>query len=146
MQAALSEGSWSFKGGRNAVDSAALLRPDCVLFFLTPPLSPTQMFADLPATLVLDPDLVNRGEYIDHGTFGDIYHGSVYPSVTATVRAGGEGVGLMHDCKIAGMVAWEAWDYISVQLYTCVCAVVVYVVVMNLVGCKNAILFFSLPG
>ena len=46
------------------------------------------MFADLPSHFLLEPACVDKGEYIDHGTFGDIYHGSVYPSVTATVSTG----------------------------------------------------------
>ena len=34
---------------------------------------------------MLDADCVDKGEYVDHGTFGEIYHGAVYPSVHATV-------------------------------------------------------------
>lgn len=46
---------------------------------------PLQVFADLPSSYLLNPACVDKGEYIDHGSFGDIYHGAVYPSVTATV-------------------------------------------------------------
>ena len=55
------------------------------------------MFADLPSVYLLNPVCVDKGEYVDHGSFGDIYHGAVYPSETATVsvvigkeRCGGE--------------------------------------------------------
>ena len=34
---------------------------------------------------MLDADCVDKGEYVDHGTFGEIYHGAVYPSIHATV-------------------------------------------------------------
>jgi len=44
-----------------------------------------QVFADLPSSYLLNPACVDKGEYIDHGSFGDIYHGAVYPSVSATV-------------------------------------------------------------
>ncbi len=40
----------------------------------------------MPSLYLLNPLCVDKGEYIDHGSFGDIYHGAVYPSVTATVR------------------------------------------------------------
>ncbi len=43
------------------------------------------MFADLPTVYLLNPVCVDKGEYVDHGSFGDIYHGAVYPSETATV-------------------------------------------------------------
>ena len=53
----------------------------------TLPTLPTlpQVFADLPAHFLLDPDCVDKGQYVDHGTFGDIYHGSVYPTPSSTV-------------------------------------------------------------
>ena len=44
-----------------------------------------QVFADLDMCYMLDPDCVDKGEYVDHGTFGEIFHGAVYPSVHATV-------------------------------------------------------------
>ena len=43
------------------------------------------MFADLPSSYLLNPECVDKGQYIDHGSFGDIYRGAVYPSVNATV-------------------------------------------------------------
>lgn len=43
------------------------------------------MFADLDMGYMLNPDCVDKGEYVDHGTFGEIFHGAVYPSVHATV-------------------------------------------------------------
>lgn len=48
------------------------------------------MFADLPRQFILDPTCVDKGEYIDHGSFGDIYHGAVYPSRFATDDEGRE--------------------------------------------------------
>ena len=44
-----------------------------------------QVFADLDMCYMLNSDCVDKGEYVDHGTFGEIYHGAVYPSVHATV-------------------------------------------------------------
>ena len=44
-----------------------------------------QVFADLDMCYMLNPNCVDKGEYVDHGTFGEIFHGAVYPSVHATV-------------------------------------------------------------
>ena len=33
---------------------------------------------------------MDKGEYVDHGSFGDIYHGSVYPASSATDDEGRE--------------------------------------------------------
>ncbi len=49
-----------------------------------------QVFCDLPRQFILDPACVDKGEYVDHGSFGDIYHGSVYPSPSATDDEGRE--------------------------------------------------------
>ena len=37
---------------------------------------------------MLAPDCVDKGEYVDHGTFGEIYHGAVYPTAHATDSEG----------------------------------------------------------
>lgn len=47
-----------------------------------------QVFADLAKKYVLDPQCVDKGEYVNHGSFGDIYHGRVYPLPTSTVSLG----------------------------------------------------------
>lgn len=56
-----------------------------VVFYFTLPLTIPQVFADLPSVYLLNPVLVDKGEYVNHGSFGDIYHGAVYPSISATV-------------------------------------------------------------
>ena len=49
-----------------------------------------QVFADLDKGYMLAEDCVDKGEYVDHGTFGEIYHGAVYPSAHATDSEGRE--------------------------------------------------------
>lgn len=44
-----------------------------------------QVFADLAKKYILDPLCVDKGEYVNHGSFGDIYHGRVYPLPSSTV-------------------------------------------------------------
>jgi len=59
-------------------------------------LAPDVVFADLPSRFLLDSECVDKGEYVDHGTFGDIYHGSVYPTPSSTDDEGRE-VGIKID-------------------------------------------------
>jgi serine/threonine protein kinase len=53
-------------------------------------IAPDVVFADLPTHFLLDGPCVDKGVYVDHGTFGDIYHGTVYPSTTSTDDEGRE--------------------------------------------------------
>ena len=48
--------------------------------------APDVVFADLPTQFLLDSECVDKGVYVDHGSFGDIYRGTVYPTPTSTVR------------------------------------------------------------
>ncbi len=49
-------------------------------------LVPDLMFGDLPTHFIIDERLLEQGKYVASGSFGEIYHGAVYPYLSARVR------------------------------------------------------------
>ena len=48
-------------------------------------LVPDLVFADLPTHFLVDERLLEQGKFVASGSFGDIYHGAVYPYLSAKV-------------------------------------------------------------
>lgn len=48
-------------------------------------LVPDLMFGDLPTHFMIDDRLLDQGKYVASGSFGEIYHGAVYPHLQAKV-------------------------------------------------------------
>ena len=48
-------------------------------------LVPDLMFGDLPTHFIIDERLLEQGQYVASGSFGEIYHGAVYPYLSAKV-------------------------------------------------------------
>lgn len=51
------------------------------IFSLTPDL----VFGDLPSHFIIDHNLVNQGKFVASGSFGEIYHGAIYPKFAVSV-------------------------------------------------------------
>ena len=49
-------------------------------------LVPDLMFGDLPTHFIIDDRLLEQGKYVASGSFGEIYHGAVYPYLSAKVQ------------------------------------------------------------
>lgn len=49
-------------------------------------LVPDLMFGDLPTHFMIDDRLLDQGKYVASGSFGEIYHGAVYPHLQAKVK------------------------------------------------------------
>ena len=48
-------------------------------------LAPDLVFGDLPCHFIIDEKLVDHGKYVASGSFGEIYHGAIYPHISASV-------------------------------------------------------------
>lgn len=48
-------------------------------------LTPDLVFGDLPTHFIIDDKLVNQGKFVASGSFGEIYHGAIYPHLSASV-------------------------------------------------------------
>ena len=59
------------------------VHPDYPLDLLS--LTPDLVFGDLPTHFIIDERLVDRGKYVTSGSFGEIYHGAIYPHLSASV-------------------------------------------------------------
>lgn len=57
--------------------------PDNPLDLLS--LTPDLVFGDLPTHFIIDERLVHKGKYVTSGSFGEIYHGAIYPHLSASV-------------------------------------------------------------
>lgn len=57
--------------------------PDYPLDLLS--LTPDLVFGDLPTHFIIDERLVDKGKYVTSGSFGEIYHGAIYPHLSASV-------------------------------------------------------------
>lgn len=48
-------------------------------------LTPDLVFGDLPSHYIIDKELVDHGNFVASGSFGEIYHGAIYPHKSASV-------------------------------------------------------------
>ena len=48
-------------------------------------LTPDLVFGDLPSHFIINEKLVDQGKYVASGSFGEIYHGAIYPHLSASV-------------------------------------------------------------
>uniref|UniRef100_A0A1X7UH02 non-specific serine/threonine protein kinase n=1 Tax=Amphimedon queenslandica TaxID=400682 RepID=A0A1X7UH02_AMPQE len=53
-------------------------------------LTPDLVFGDLPTHYIINEKLVDRGKFVASGSFGEIYHGAIYPHLSASDDEGRE--------------------------------------------------------
>jgi serine/threonine protein kinase len=73
---------------RGLATLACPVHPSMTLDLLS--LTPDLVFGDLPTHFLIDPSLVDQGKYVASGSFGEVYHGAIYPHKSASDDEGRE--------------------------------------------------------